>query len=288
MTDDRRTEACPRTSHLIDRVLRDGVTDDDRTHAASCERCDAILTKAARFDDDLRRAARDLVGEELPRGVFDPGLVRQVGPGWVARRVAPGLAGILAAIAVLLVATSVALAPGGRGGASASVPPQTGLGMQLPVLRQRLDIIPVLQGRDYSCRPGSALPSPATTAGAPVREGVLCYSPKTDAAAAVWLATRETEDARVVEIEVDGKFLVTPVAAVRQELAGLLGFLAETSISDPETATAAAEFVETKAIELRATPLGDGVEGVFGEVRITLDRLPDRTYRLVLRPVGAP
>jgi hypothetical protein len=159
--------------------------------------------------------------------------------------------------------------------------------MQLPVLRQRLDIIPVLQARDYSCRPGSALPSPATTAGMPVREGVLCYSPKTDAAAAAWLTTRETEDAQVVEIEVDGKFLVTPVAAVRQELAGLLGFLAETSISDPATATAAAEFVRTKAMELRATPLGDGVQAVFGEIRITLDRLPDRTYRLMLRPVDS-
>ena len=66
-----RAPRCDRTARLVDRVIDDKVSADDRAHAATCESCGPVLSRAFRFDDELRRTTRGLVTEQLPYGVLD-------------------------------------------------------------------------------------------------------------------------------------------------------------------------------------------------------------------------
>ena len=61
VTDDRRLPRCERTARLVDRVVDDRVTDDDREHAATCPSCGPVLLAV----DAVRRGAQQ--GRPRPR-----------------------------------------------------------------------------------------------------------------------------------------------------------------------------------------------------------------------------
>ena len=64
---------CSRTRGLVDGLVAGSIRDDDRRHAAACPTCGPVVARAARFDDELERSAKQLIAEDLPRGILDPG-----------------------------------------------------------------------------------------------------------------------------------------------------------------------------------------------------------------------
>jgi hypothetical protein len=140
----------------------------------------------ARFDRELARAARALVSVDLPRGVLDAGLAPgSRGAGAVrARRSLPALAGVAAGV-ILLLATAIALAPGGIPAASPLAPTPSQASSATPAatplvhgaFRSTLDIRADLMRLRYSCVAGGSVlpvgPSPSPV----VREGAICTAP---------------------------------------------------------------------------------------------------------------
>ena len=112
---------CPRTQGLIDRLVAGSPNAEDRRHAPTCPSCGPVLARAERFDDELRRTARRLVAEDLPRGILDPRLGGVDGTAR-GRGFLPGFAPALVAVAIASVAVAVAVQPP-RPGATESQPP---------------------------------------------------------------------------------------------------------------------------------------------------------------------
>jgi len=283
VTDDRRLPPCERTRGLIDRVVAERVTDDDRAHASACESCGPVLLRANRFDDELRRSARGLVAEQLPHGILDPELApRLIGGIRPMRHASPGLASILAALVILVAATSVALAPGALGpGAS---PQDTGLQLAVPVFRATVDIIRDVQAMDYSCLPGHALPTSGPSARPGEREGVQCLTPKSLESATAAIIPVETGEGKVVEVTISGELYGASTVTSRDELADVMSKLTTLSIADPAIARNAGTFVLETLPQLRVLPSGDNALMVYGNVRIFLQRYIAGGYRLVLQP----
>ena len=67
---------CSRTRGMSDRLVSGVVRDDDRRHAATCPSCGPVFTRAARFEDELEKSAQQMIAEDLPRGILDPGIAR--------------------------------------------------------------------------------------------------------------------------------------------------------------------------------------------------------------------
>lgn len=283
MAERRPTPRCERTPRLIDRIVADSVTRDDREHAATCEFCGPALLRAARFDSELRRSARDLITEQLPYGVLDPSLSPQLVDRMLpVRRAAPGFAGILAAVVILVIATSVAVAPGGLG--QGSNPPDSGFQMTSPTFRATVDIIRDLQALDYSCIPGHALPTTGPSARPGEREGVVCLTPKSIENATARIIPVENGDSDVVEVTIEGDLYGTDTVTSRDQLAAVLSNLAFLAIGDPEDATAAGDFLLQAVPRLRTLPSGDDTLLVFGSVQLYLQRAPSGGYFIRLQP----
>lgn len=283
MTDDRRLPPCERTRGLVDRVVAERVTDHDRAHASACEWCGPVLLRATRFDDELRRSARGLVAEQLPHGILDPELApRLIGGIRPMRHAAPGLASIFSALVILVVATSVALAPGGLGpGAS---PQDTGLQLAVPVFRATVDIIRDVQAMDYDCIPGHALPTSGPSARPGEREGVQCLTPTSLESATAAIIPVETGEGKVVEVTISGELYGASTVTSRDQLADVMSKLTALSIADPAIARNAATFVLETLPKLRVLPSGDNALMVYGNLRIFLQRYIAGGYRLVLQP----
>jgi hypothetical protein len=283
---------CPRARGLVDRIVAEAVNEEDRAHAPGCESCGPLLARAARFDDELRRTARRLVAEELPRGILDPGLAGR--PEVHARRPAPGLAGIIAAVAVVAVATSVALFPGGLGGPTtppsgpvasgpAPTPLDTSLQMGGPGLNRTSRIGGSLIGGGWTCTAGRPVETPAGTPGSVDHEGILCSSPKTAPSVSIVVVTGETVDNEVVEVAMKGEQLGPDSDSTRRAIAELLSKATYSSIFDEAAAQQAGAFVSDRLPELRVLVTGDDVTRDFARVRLTLQREPDGTYFLLLQ-----
>ena len=279
----QRQPACDRTRRLIDRVVDGRVTADDHAHAAACASCGPVIARAARFDDALRRSAQGLVTERMPYGVLDPELApERIGGVLGMRHVAPGLASIFAAVVILMVATAVAIAPGGLGGGTQ--PPDSGLTIDVPTLRSSFDLMPSLQELDYLCNAGHALPTTGPSARAGEREGGVCVTPKTFERASAKIIPVENGDGEVVEVTIAGELYGTGTIASRAELAAVFGKLTTLSIGNPEVAAQAGAFVEETLPRLRVLASGDVVRHVVGDVQIVLQRYIAGDYFLVLTP----
>lgn len=284
MTDDPRAARCERTRRLVDRVVADKVTPDDRTHAATCPACGPVIARASRFEDDLRRSARGLISEQLPHGVLDPDLSPHVLGGVLpVRRAAPGLASIFAAVAVLVLATSIAVAPGGLGQPETN-PPGSGSHVSGPIFRPTVDVIRDVQALDYFCKAGKALPTSGPSARPGEREGVVCLTPKTLASAKASITPVETGNGDVVEVTISGELYGTDTLVSRDELASEMGKLTFLAIADPEVAAQAGAFVEEMLPQLRVLPSGDDALLIAGGIRIFLQRYIAGGYFLVLQP----
>jgi len=283
VTNDPRLHRCERTRGLVERVVAERVTADDRAHAATCQSCGPVLLRATRFDDDLRRTARGLVVEQLPHGVLDPELApRLLGGIRPMRHAAPGLASILAAVVILVAATGVALAPGGLG--PGATPQDTGLQLAVPVFRATVDIIRDVQAMDYSCLPGHALPTTGPSARPGEREGVQCLTPKSLESATAAITPVETGDGKVVEIAISGELYGPSTVTSRDQLAEVMSKLTALSIADPKVAGDAASFVRQTLPRLRVLASGDDALMLYGNVRVYLQRYITGGYRLVLQP----
>ena len=190
-----------------------------------------------RFDAELSRAARALVTEELPRGVLDAGLVpASFGRGSVrARRSAPAYANFAAAV-VLLLATAIALAPGGippasptptTGGSAPSSPapaasPSPGPS-QTPRLhgsfRSTSDIEADFARLTYACAVGNVLLPTGPSPSAMVKEGAICTSPADAGPFMAAVIVGEAADGTVVELHVKGDLTGEDTPAAREALA---------------------------------------------------------------------
>jgi hypothetical protein len=283
MTNHRQPQ-CDRTRRLVVRVVEDRVTPDDRTHAATCASCGPVIARAARFDDALRRSAQSLVTERMPYGVLDPELApARIGGVLGMRHAAPGLASIFAAVVILMIATAVAVAPGGLGGGTE--PPDSGFTVEIPTLRSSFDLMPSLQELDYLCNAGHALPTTGPSARAGEREGGVCVTPKTIERASAKIIPVENGDGEVVEVTIAGELYGTGTIASRAELAAVFGKLTTLSIGNPDVAAQAGAFVEETLPRLRVLPSGDFVRHIVGDVQIVLERYIAGDYLLVLTPV---
>ncbi len=274
---------CERTRRLVDRIVADEVTRDDHAHAATCDACRPVLARAGRFDGELRTAARGLVAEQLPHGILDPELApRTVGGFMPVRQAGPGLASIIAAVVILVVATSVAVAPGVLG--PGSQPPDSGFQVRQPLFRATVDVIRDVQALDYSCIPGHALPTSGPSARPGEREGVNCLTPKSLESASATIIPIETGTGEVVEINIEGALYGTDTLTSRDELAAAMARLTSLALADPETAAAAEAFVAETLPRLRVLPSGDDALTIVGGVRVFLQRYIAGGYLLVLQP----
>jgi hypothetical protein len=103
---------CTQTRGLIDRLVAGSVREEDRRHAATCPSCGPVFARAARFDNELERSAQQLIAEDLPRGILDPGLSRQVQVVPRMPALAPGVtAGVAALALIVVVATGLGIRP---------------------------------------------------------------------------------------------------------------------------------------------------------------------------------
>ena len=280
---DHRQPACDRTRRLIDRAVEGKVTPDDHAHAATCASCGPVIARAARFDDALRRSAQGLVTERMPHGVLDPELApARIGGVLGMRHAAPGLASIFAAVVILMVATAVAVAPGGLGGGTA--PPDSGFTVEIPTFRSTADIVRSVQALDYSCIPGHALPTTGPSARPGEREGVVCLTPKSIESATAKIIPVENGDSEIVEVTIAGELYGTDTVASRAELAAVMGKLTALSIGNPAVGAQAGAFVEETLPRLRVLPSGDDALLIIGDIRIFLQRYIAGGYFLVLSP----
>ncbi|HXG27038.1 MAG TPA: hypothetical protein VNL94_09365 [Candidatus Binatia bacterium] len=290
MTRDSHAPHCNRTADLVDRIVDDRLRPDDREHAARCPRCGPVLMHAQRFEDELRRVAEGFVAEELPRGILDPGLAAT--PTVNTRSAGPGLAGIVAAVAVLVVAMTVTFRPGGPGdrtpapttgavatpGVSepAATPGAPTVGVVVPPLRTTGEIGGALIGLDWTCSAGG----PSETAGTGVdNAGIVCLSPKSELLAKATVVTGESIDGAVLDVAVMGELVVGTSNAIA-ELAQAMSKAAYLSIGDDARASLAGDWVLTKLPDLEVQSNGDQRFAIFGDVRLTLQLAADGTYFL--------
>jgi hypothetical protein len=286
VSDQRDDGRCERTRGLIDRIVVERVTSADRSHASTCAACGPVLLRATRFDDELRRAAEGLVAERLPYGVLDPELAPRLATGLpTVRRAAPGLASFFAAVAVVVVAMTVALVPGGLGGGTH--PPETQQAAA-PLFRPTADVIRTLQALDYSCIPGHSLPTAGPSAQPGEREGVICLTPREIENANASIIPIEDGSGTVLQVTIKGSLWGTETLTSRAELATVMGRLTTESIADPARAADAGAFVARVLPELKVLPTGDQTQIVIGNVRVTLLRYPGGSYILRLEPVARP
>jgi hypothetical protein len=284
-----RGPGCSRADSLIDRIVEDRVTSGDRTHAEGCATCGPLLARAARFDDELRRTARGLVSEDLPKGILDPAVAGRA-PEVRVRREGPGFAGIFAAVAILVLATGIALFPGGLTGPTAgpdasgapASPLETPLQMQGPPLHRTPRIGGLLISAEWLCSGGRPLPSPPGDSGPVDHLGITCSSPKSSFATSVVVVTGESVDNEVVEVAMTGELLGSDIDSARKEIADAMSKASYLAIADEDTAARAGEFVRKRLPGLQLLVTGDEVVETFGQVRVSVQRLADGNYLVQL------
>jgi hypothetical protein len=209
-----------------------------------------------RFDAELRRAARALVIEDLPRGVLDQGLSPDGLGGVRARRPFPAYAGFAAAV-ILLLATAIALVPGGLSPASPSpstgpttpsaqpaTPSPTPTGPAVVGnFRSTSEIRADLERLGYLCKVGSPLlptgPSPSAVA----LEGAICEAPEGDGTYMAAVIVGEAKDGRVVEVDVKADAVGEDTPAARDAIAQALAKAAAISVQGQATANELAGWV---------------------------------------------
>lgn len=288
-----RRDACRRTRGVIDRIVADTLTPADREHAATCPDCGPVLARSVRFDDALRRTARSMAAEALPAGILDPGLAGGQGDlggirrGSALRGFAPGLAGMAAAVMVVVLATGIALAPGGIGGPTESPPVESSFAATLPLFYPSAVIEAQLGGLNYVCVPGRPLATVGTQPGQAEREGVICMSPKEDTTRTAALITLESSNKEVVTVTIKGQVEGAATEAALEGLATIVAKLTFAAIADEVDAPLAGDWVNATLPTLRELPGGDAAVNAIGGIRITLQRDEAANFLVLLEPLAS-
>jgi hypothetical protein len=289
MTGDRTgrdgRDDCPRTRGLIDQLVAGSPNDEDRRHAPTCPSCGPVLARAERFDDELRRTARRLVAEDLPRGILDPrltgidGAARGRGP-------LPGFATALAAVAIAIVAVAVGLQPPRPGGSESQPPlqieappsslPSKPAGSEKPesLLAFSSSISRRLKDLGFSCG-GSQAPTAEPRPSAVAREngctGPVASPPNT---ATVTVGSASSGDVLAVTITAEVSGADDPES--RGNLATSLSQLVELVFRSESAATDAGAFVIAQLPGLAASAPTAGLD--LDGVRVSLERLDTGVY----------
>lgn len=192
-----------------------------------------------RFDEALRRATRSLVVEELPRGILDPGVGSAAGvPGSLdgrvrARRSLPGLAGASAAVAVLLLATAVALGPDGPFGPGSSTsttapslittsPPSPSPVPSAVTLRPTAEIVADMERLEYACEEGNPVESLGPGPDPVAREAAVCIAPEDLGPFMAAVIVGETAEGWVVQVDAKANLVGEDTPAAREAVAAAL------------------------------------------------------------------
>jgi len=275
---------CRRTFGLIDRLVDGRVTDADRRHAASCASCGPVLSRAAGFDDALRRSARALVAEELPRGILDQPLAGR-SPGVASRRSAPGSASILAAVAVLLTATVIALAPGTAPVAtpapSATIgpTPTPAATPQTPRFVERFRSTDAIRGSlvklGYRCNDGAPVPSPGSAPDAVVKESTVCLAPDSIGPFAAAVIVGEAVNGKVAALTIKADIVGGDSVDKRPAVAAAVAKIFALALLDEGAAQSGGGWATVHLPELEA---GDDNEVVLRQVDFHASRQPNLSY----------
>ena len=249
----------------------------------------------ARFDAELARVARGFATEELPRGILDHSLSPEGGQGVVrARRGLPAYAGI-AAVLVLLLATAIALTPGGVPPASPApspvATPTTGpagataspFGSVTPsgVLRTTAEIRADFERLRYACRVGNELLPTGPSPSAMVKEGAICSPPADAEPFIVAVIVGEARDGRVVEVHVKADVTGEVTDAVRGQIAVPLAKAAAIAASGEGVGDALAAWV-LDAVPLLSAQSANSTKLLGFGVKISRDS--SGGYQLLLLP----
>jgi hypothetical protein len=285
---------CRQTHGLVARIVDDRVTDADRVHAAGCPSCGPVLARAARFDDELGRAARTLVAEELPRGILDQPVGGGVGEGVVSRRGAPGLTAILAAVTILLIGTVIALGPGTgpraspSPGAPSSLAPSPEPTRTKPPFVERFTTTAAIVGQlskvGYSCNDGAPLASVGTEPDVLTKEAAACTAPDSIGPFILAVIVGEAANGKVIELHVKADIVGPDVVDSRVAVAAEIARVFELALVDEGAGQSGGSWAEIQLIELEP---GTGAEVVLRQVDFRAERLPNASYFVVVRGVDA-
>jgi hypothetical protein len=230
-----------------------------------------------RFDDELRRAARRLVTEELPPGMLDPGLIASPAESGVrARRALPGLATSGAAVALLIVTIAIGLAPGGPDPSASLVPTSAASLVTGPVFRSTTEIVAQVAALGYSCNDGQPLPTSGAGAGLAVRESAVCISPDDAGPLFVAIIVAESAAREVVWVAFKSDIVGDDTPAAREAVATTLARLVDRSMPEAGSSRAVGAFILARLplLEPGAPPAADDLGGID----VSIDRHETGTY----------
>jgi len=282
---------CRRTPALIDHLVDGTVTDDDRRHAAGCASCGPVLARAATFDDALRRSARALVAEEMPPRILDQPM--SAGAEVVSRRSSPGLAAMVAAVAILLIATVIAVGPGGAPMATFGPTPSTSSsagpiasatseGTALP-LAERFQSTAAIVGQltklGYACNDGGPIASPGPEPDAVTKESAVCAAPQSAGPYALVAIVGEGKNGKVVELSIKGDVLLDTTENRTLFTMGVAKVFA-VALRDEGAGQNGGSWAKVHIVELEP---GNDVDVVLRQVSFQAARLPNASYFIVVR-----
>lgn len=267
---------CSRTHGLIDRLVAGSVRDDDRHHAEACPSCGPVLARAARFDDELERSAQQLIAEDLPRGILDPGIARQTGGVAGMRRLAPGATAGAAALAVVIFATVLGIRPALMPGASSTEPP---LAQAFPG-PSALPNAPLWTLNELTVALAESLQYACTAGGAPATEeavaSAVCTAPPDAGPFTAEVTLEASQSGTVVRVTITAEIVGTSSAPARDEVAAALAKVTAEAFTGQGAGIRAANFVFVKASQLSGPAWVMGIDE--GGVRVDLQRLADGGY----------
>jgi hypothetical protein len=244
------------------------------------------VTDLRRFDDELRRAARGLVMEELPRGVLDQEVLGTTGRGVISRRGAPGLAATVAAALILLTAAAIALAPATAPSPAASptpVPTQTKAPFVEPF--RSTDVIRgQLAKLGYSCNDGFPSSSVGPEADAVTREATVCTAPQSSGPFVMAVIVGEAANGKVVELTIKSDLVGTDDADSRAALAAGVAKVFSGAFVDEGAGQNGGSWAKVLLPQLER---GDDIDVILRQVSFRASRLASSSYLIVARGAGA-
>jgi len=278
----RRRDDCRRTPGLIDRLVEERASDEDRRHAATCAPCGAAMARAARFHDELQQSAQQLIAEDLPPGILDPELNRQVGRVVGLRSVGSGALAGVAALAVVVFATVVGIRPVLMPGSSPTQPSLQQVGGPSATPRPGVPLfslgeltVALTERLHFQC--GTDEP-PQTGAGAG-RASAVCTAPADAGPYTATVLLESSDSGTVQQVTITARILDLPGetsvdAQRKRDLVGLaLARVTSEAFTGERPGATAANWVFAKVSQIAGPAWAMGIDA--GGVRVDVQREVD-------------
>jgi hypothetical protein len=276
---------CARTRGLIDRLVVGSASDDDRRHASTCLSCGPVMVRAERFEHQLESSSRQLIAEDLPRGILDPSLAElKVVPRMPG--LAPGATAGFAALAVILFATVVGI----RGippvllpGTSSTEPPfaqeiegpgESGLPDSRLWSLGELTVA-LAEILDYECVAAETLPTHGP-GGEAVEASAICTAPPDAGPFTAAVTVDASESGNVVRVTITADIVGAPTQRARDAVATALAKVTAQAFIGTGPGIRAANFVFDKASRLSGPAWAMGIPE--GDVWVDLRWLEEGGY----------